>query len=103
MDPRLKKELEEKARKKREAKEMEAVSEKNLMFKQLDANNNVDTMDDCTQLVSTIASIIGDGELVDLKGKDSAIGTVRIALLLLTTFHTDFFFFFFNIEFSHHS
>ncbi|XP_068216780.1 polycystin-1-like protein 2 [Palaemon carinicauda] len=88
MDPLVKKELEEKARLELEAKQMKAAEEKQYMISQLQSNN-VDTLDDCAQLLSTIASIIGTGDLVDLKGKDSAIsvisGTCTAKVLLNTT------------------
>ncbi|XP_066983276.1 polycystin-1-like protein 2 [Macrobrachium rosenbergii] len=88
MDPLIQKELEEKAQKELEEKQMVEASQKQSMISQLQSNN-VDTLDDCAQLLSTMASIIGNGDLVDIKGKDAAVkvisGTCTASVLLNTT------------------
>ncbi|XP_063604126.1 uncharacterized protein LOC134779789 [Penaeus indicus] len=49
----------------------ESAQEINSMMTQLEMINT-DTLSDCTQLFSTVSSIVGDGKTVDIKGKDLA-------------------------------
>lgn len=49
----------------------ESAEEINSMMTQLEMINT-DTLSDCTQLFSTVSSIVGDGKTVDIKGKDLA-------------------------------
>nr|XP_027215322.1 uncharacterized protein LOC113808185 [Penaeus vannamei] len=66
----------------------EAAEEINSMMSQLEMINT-DTLSDCTQLFSTVSSIVGDGKTVDIKGKDLATkqvtGTCLTKVLLNMT------------------
>ncbi|KAG7168913.1 hypothetical protein Hamer_G011590, partial [Homarus americanus] len=72
MDPELQKAIEKKKKIELDKIQTEAAKFKKRMFKNLESNN-VDNLDDCTQQMSTVSAIIGDGDTIDLNGRDMAV------------------------------
>ncbi|XP_042222235.1 uncharacterized protein LOC121866534 [Homarus americanus] len=87
MDPELQKAIEKKKKIELDKIQTEAAKFKKRMFKNLESNN-VDNLDDCTQQMSTVSAIIGDGDTIDLNGRDMAVDMLCgkcMTMILLNT------------------